>query len=77
MGVAVEHQALKLLPFEFARVKRVAVDNERQQLLIAGAMRLDGHAADHRRTAADPAHSPLVCCRPTACVLPAPATTQA
>ena len=29
-----EHQALKLLPFEFARVNRVAVDNERQQLLI-------------------------------------------
>jgi general secretion pathway protein E len=30
----VEHQALKLLPFEFARVNRVAVDSERQQLLI-------------------------------------------
>ena len=29
-----EHQALKLLPFEFARVNRVAVDSERQQLLI-------------------------------------------
>lgn len=32
-----EHQALKLLPFEFARVNRVAVDNERQQLLIGPA----------------------------------------
>ena len=29
-----EHQALKLLPFEFARVNRVVVDNEREQLLI-------------------------------------------
>ena len=32
-----EQQATKLLPFEFARVNRVLIDNERQQLLIAPA----------------------------------------
>ena len=32
-----EQQATKLLPFEFARVNRVLIDNERQQLLIGPA----------------------------------------
>lgn len=32
-----EQQALKLLPFEFARVNRVVIDNERDQLLIGPA----------------------------------------
>ncbi|MCS5587372.1 MAG: type II secretion system ATPase GspE [Porticoccaceae bacterium] len=35
MGIILEQQALKLLPFEFARVNRVLIDNEQSQLLIA------------------------------------------